>query len=234
MKKQYTTLLFDVDDTLLDFDAAEAVALPLVCEEFGLTYSEQVRAYYRDINEELWRALELGQVTRDELLSSRFARLFQAFGQSVDGQMADARYRDYLVVGQQFVPEADQVIQTLSKQHDLFIVTNGVTTTQHKRLEHAGMKHLFRDIFVSEQTGSQKPMRAFFDYAFTRIPQFDATKTLIVGDSFGADIVGGYNAGIDTCWLNAKGKPKTADIPVTYEIKALRELYRILNIPQIV
>ena len=234
MEKQYTTLLFDVDDTLLDFDAAEAVALPLVCKDFGLPYSEAVRQYYRDINEELWHALELGHVTREELLSTRFTRLFSAFGQTVEGALADARYRDYLVVGQQFVPGADEVIRTLAAEHALFIVTNGVTTTQHKRLEHAGLKHLFTDIFVSEQTGSQKPMSDFFNYAFARIPQFDAAKTIIIGDSFGADIVGGHAAGIDTCWLNAKGKQRTHDIPVTYEIKALRELYDILNIKQTV
>ena len=232
MGQHYTTLLFDVDDTLLDFDAAEAVALPLVCEEFGLPYSEAVRQHYRALNEELWHALELGEVTREELLTTRFSRLFKAFGQSVDGAKADARYRDCLIVGQQFVPGADEVIQTLAQQHELFIVTNGVTTTQHQRLAHTGLKHFFTDIFVSEQTGSQKPMRAFFDYAFARIPNFDATKTLIIGDSFGADIVGGHRAGIDTCWLNAKGKQRTADIPVTYEITALHELYRILNIKQ--
>lgn len=234
MEKHYTTLLFDVDDTLLDFDAAEAVALPLVCKEFGLPYSEEVRQQYRALNDELWHALELGHVTREQLLTTRFSRLFEAFGHTVDGALADARYREQLVVGQQFVPGAKEVITTLAEQFELFIVTNGVTATQHQRLAHAGIQQCFTEIFVSEQTGSQKPMRDFFDYVFARIPQFDASKTLIIGDSFGADIVGGHAAGIDTCWLNTKGKQRTADIPVTYEITALSELYRILNITQTV
>lgn len=232
--KQYKHLLFDVDDTLLDFDSAELGALPLVCNDYGIAYSEEIRQVYRAINEELWSALEIGRVTRHELLTTRFTRLFETFGYTVNGAEADARYRDYLVVGQQFVPHADEVIQTLSQKFDLYIVTNGATDTQHKRLRHAGIHGHFNDIFVSEQTGSQKPMPAFFDYVFERIPQFNANETLIIGDSFSADIVGGHHAGIDTCWLNAKGKEPTVNIPVTYEIENLRELYSILNIKQTV
>lgn len=233
MTKQYTTLLFDVDDTLLDFDAAELAALPLVCDDYGIPYSEEVRQVYRDINDELWTALEQGNVTREELLTTRFTRLFNTFGYSIDGNEADQRYRDYLVVGQQFVPHADEVVRTLAQEgHDLYVVSNGVTETQHKRLKHAGIHQHFKEVFVSEQTGSQKPMRAFFDYVFERIPEINLEQTLIIGDSYGADIHGGYNAGIDTCWLNAKNKQRTTFCDATYEIENLRQLYAILNMKQ--
>ena len=50
------------------------------------------------------------------------------------------------------------------------MVTNGTSSTQYKRLAASGLDCFMKDIFVSEDAGSQKPQKEYFDYCFTRIP----------------------------------------------------------------
>ncbi|MER2108265.1 MAG: YjjG family noncanonical pyrimidine nucleotidase [Solibacillus sp.] len=225
--KQYQFLLFDLDDTLLDFGAAEKHALPKLFAAHGFTLTEDIKAIYKEINGALWDALEQGLVTREELMATRFAKTFEVLGKRVDGIALDTEYRGYLTESKIFVPDALSIVQQLSQQYDLYITSNGISDTQHRRLQITGLAPHFKQVFVSEDTGYQKPMKQFFDYVFERIPQFDEEKTLIVGDSYSADIMGGVAAGIDTCWLNPIGK-QAASVEPTYTITQLRQLTSIL------
>lgn len=225
--KQYEFLLFDLDDTLLDFGAAEKYALPKLFAAHGVELTDDVRAIYKEINKGLWDALEQGYVTREELMATRFAKTFETLGYRVDGIAVDKEYRSYLTESKVFVPDAFTVVQQLSKHYKLYITSNGISDTQHKRLHITGLAPYFKEVFVSEDTGYQKPMKPFFDYVFERIPQFDEQKAMIVGDSYSADIIGGAGAGIDTCWLNPTGK-QAVSVEPTYTIAHLRQLTTIL------
>ncbi len=97
-------------------------------------------------------------------------------------------YRQYLEEGHQMIDGAYELIERLSPLFDLYIVTNGVSTSQYKRLGDSGLYPFFKDVFVSEDTGFQKPMKEYFDYVFARIPGFSAGHGLIIGDSLSADI----------------------------------------------
>ena len=224
----YQTLLFDVDDTLLDFGAAEKAALGMLFEEQDIALTEEMEARYKAINHGLWKAFEEGKLHRDEVVNTRFSLLFKDYGQDVDGVLFEKKYRSCLEEGHQLVSGALDVISDLANRFELYIVTNGVSRTQMKRLQHSGLHPHFKGVFVSEDTGYQKPMREFFDHVFARIPDFSAERTLIVGDSLTADIKGGQLAGIDTCWFNPGKKPNETGIVPTYEIETLDALYRIL------
>ena len=87
----------------------------------------------------------------------------------------------------------------------------------------------FKDIFISERLGADKPSKEFFDLAFSRIEGFERDKAIIVGDRLSSDILGGINAGIKTCWFNPKGLPVSGDIRPDCEIHALFELPELLE-----
>jgi 2-haloacid dehalogenase len=228
--KKYQTLLFDVDDTLLDFRAAEKLALCLLFEDQNIPLTTEIEAQYKKINHDLWKSFEEGKLDRDEVVNSRFSLLFKEYGQSVDGTLLEKKYRSYLEEGHQLVNGAFELISDLHTQYDLYIVTNGVSKTQDKRLRDSGLYPLFKEVFVSEDTGFQKPMKEFFDYVFERIPHFSAKNGLIIGDSLSSDIKGGQLAGLDTCWFNPDMKPNDNQIIPTYQIKKLDELYQILQL----
>lgn len=227
--KRYRNLLFDVDDTLLDFGAAERLALRLLFEEHALPFNPETEAAYRRINQELWRSYETEAITRDEVLHTRHTRLFEKFGREVDGAMMDRTFSRHLEAGHQLVDGAYELIVALQADYSLYLVTNGVSRIQDKRLRGSGLHPLFKGIFVSEDTGYHKPMKQYFEYVFARMPGFSAQETLIIGDSLSADIQGGHGAGLDTCWFNPGAKPNGSGVVPTYEIRRLDELTRILG-----
>lgn len=227
---KYTTLLFDIDDTLLDFGAAEKVALRLLFEEHQLKLTQEIESHYRVINQGLWKQFEDGMIERSEVLNTRFSTLLKEYGHTVDGALLENSYRRYLEDGKQLVDGAIELVKNLQNLFDLYIVTNGDSLTQYKRLSASGLQPIFKDIFVSEDTGYQKPMKEYFDYVFERIPNFNVSTALIIGDSLNADIKGGQQAGLDTCWFNPHRKQNDLGLIPTYEIRKLDELYEILKV----
>ena len=224
----YRTIFLDLDDTLLDFGAAERVAIAKAFRDLGLEPTPALLKRYSELNQAQWEAFERGEITRDTVLVRRFALLFAELGLSIDPQHAEDVYRGYLGVGHYFVEGAEEVLAYLAPKYDLYLASNGVAATQYSRLESAGIGHYFKDIFISEATGSHKPDRAYFDYCFAHIPGFDPSEALLVGDSLTSDILGGFNAGIRTCWFNPGRKPLKGPVTPVYEIHALNDLKDIL------
>lgn len=227
--KDYQFLFFDLDDTLLDFKAAEKIALPKLFAAHDFPLTPEVEQVYQKINGGLWTALEQGQVTRQELMATRFGKTFEYFGRNVDGPALDAEFRSYLAESKVFVEGALETIQLLAPTYELYITSNGISETQAKRLQVTGLAPYFKQVFVSEDTGYQKPMKPFFDYVFERIPHFDPEKAMIIGDSYSADIIGGAGAGIDTCWLNPLKKAPTTTVLPTYTIEKLEQLVALIG-----
>lgn len=226
---KYTTLLFDVDDTLLDFKAAENQGLHQLFAEEGLDLTPNLKQQYQTLNHQLWHDYEQNKISRDEVLNQRFRLFFEQLGRKVDGEQMELRYRQYLNQGHQLLGNSLKIIQDLAPKASLYVVTNGVSETQYRRLTDAKLYPYFKDIFVSDAIGYQKPRIEFFNHVFDKIPHVDLKKTLIIGDSLTSDIQGGINANIDTVWLNPKQTPAKSCQP-TYEITQLEQLYPILGI----
>lgn len=206
---KYTTILFDADETLLDFPAAEKASLMRVCEKFSICYSEDVRSTFSSINLALWKKLEKGLITRDLIKIRRFEQFAEVLGIAADPKEMAVYYVESLTSFAFLLPGAEELCKTLSEKYDLYIVTNGITSVQKGRLAKSGLLPFFKGVFISEETGSQKPHKEFFDYVLANINEPDKNKVIIIGDSMSSDILGGINAGIDTCYFNPWGREET-------------------------
>lgn len=226
---RFKILLFDADNTLFDFHACEREALKLTFEQYRINLTKEVFDTYQRINVGLWESYEQGLLTREKVIYSRFGLLFDELGIEEDGIAFEDDYQAILGMQHFFIDGAEDVILKLRKDYDLYIVTNGVTQTQYQRLRDSGLDRYMKKIFVSEETGYQKPMKEYFDYCFKRIEDFDPDKAIIIGDSLTSDIKGGNNAGIATCWYNPNRLKNQTDAVVDYEINNLTELYQILE-----
>ena len=221
-------IFLDLDDTILDFGMQERHAIVRTLRDFGIEPTEDVIARYVAHSEYCWRAMERGELPRSEVRVLRFRRLFAEIGADADPEAVSETYTRNLGVGHYFLPGAREAVEKLSKKYRLFLATNGSLSVQHSRMTSAGLYPYFEQCFVSEQLGAFKPQKAFFDEAFARIPGFDPTRAIMVGDSLTSDIQGGINAGICTCWINP-GKPRNPKIVPDHELSSITQLEELLN-----
>ncbi len=232
MTKKYTTVLFDADNTLLDFDKDEDCALRKVMTLYGVPVTEENINTYVEINQGMWKALERGEITKPELKRTRFRKFFDAIGFETDADVFEVneKYLSLLGEGGNTLTGASDLCRDLKEEdYDLYIVTNGIEKTQKNRLTKAGLISYFTDIFVSEAIGHQKPKKEYFDYVLSHIKEKDINKIILVGDSLTSDIKGAMNAGITCVWLNLKGQELLEEYKPDYiisDIRATREIIR--------
>ena len=220
--KKYKVLLFDADETLLDFPASEKAALKSVLEYAGIPYSEELRVSFSRINLALWKKLEKGLVTRDIIKLKRFEEFVTEEGLAADPKDLAVHYVEALAQSCFVLNGAKELCEALSRDYDLYIVTNGIATVQKNRLSKSGLLPYFKGVFISEEIGSQKPEKRFFDYIFDSLENKNKSEFIIIGDSMTSDILGGINAGIDTCFFNPWGREEL--YPPTYTANSFEEL----------
>lgn len=222
-------VLMDLDDTLLDFHRAEAEAIRHTFREIGIEPSDDNVALYSKINRSCWARLELGELTREDVLHQRFDILFATLGVSGDSHATQKLYEYRLSLGAYYLDGAKELLDELYGCYRLYLATNGIVNVQARRIADSGIGKYFDNIFVSERIGYNKPDKRFFDIAFSEIPDFDKDETVIVGDTLTSDILGGINAGIRTIYFNPNGRKNDTGITPHYEIASLGELTKLLK-----
>lgn len=222
-------VFLDIDDTILDFQTAEATAIRRTFAELGIPVDDKLIARYSEINRSQWELLEEGKLSREQVLVRRFELLFAELGLPHSGAAACERYEGLLCEGHWFMPGAEELLETLRPACRLFIVSNGAKTVQDARLRSAGIGPYFEQIFISEEVGAEKPTPDFFGRCFARIPELDRSRAVLVGDSLTSDIRGAKNAGLLSVWYNYRGRPARPDIVPDHEIRALSELPALLR-----
>ena len=205
---KHRLFLFDLDDTLLDFKASEQRSFECTMRELGLeTTPEGLFARYQAINLGLWKAFEMGQVSKDFLKVERFRRTFAEHGQGLDldPEAASHLYLESLSNTVVLVDGAQQVCETLAGIGEVGIITNGVEHIQHRRIAASPLHAHVSFVATSEACGHAKPDSRFFDYTVKMARAFSHAQTVIVGDRLDADILGANRFGIDSCWFNPGG-----------------------------
>ena len=227
---RYDVLLFDVDDTLLDFGACEQEALHATFARFALPFSPREKQAFHAINDVLWARYEQGEISRDELCRTRFARLFAQMGAAVDPLVFEEAYQHALSLGHALMPHAREVLIGLQGRARVVLASNGVCATQHRRINEAGIRPYVDAVFLSEEIGARKPDPRFFDIVLKALGEPARTRCLMIGDSLRSDIQGAAGAGLGSVWLNPQGKAASMAVQPTYEIKTLLELEEILEV----
>jgi 2-haloacid dehalogenase len=227
----YSWLFFDADGTLFDFELAEKLALSEILLELGQPLTNETHQNYQRINKDLWAAFEQGKVTQAEIKTQRFEKWLNAIGLSADIEKVSRSYLKHLSEQGPLLEHALDIVQTLSKNYQMLLLTNGLKEVQRPRFNASLLSPYFKDIIVSGEVGFAKPDPRIFDAAFQSIGSPDKTKVLMIGDSLSADIVGGSNYGLDTCWYNPNGATSSPEVEVstiTHTIHDLRQLLEIL------
>lgn len=225
----YKFLLFDIDDTLLDFEVAQENAFKLFLADYDITFTPEIYEAYNQYNQNLWRLYEDGTLQKSELLRTRFPNFLKRFGVDIrDGKDADDCYRQYLAKGNQLIDGVLPLVERASMQYTLGVVTNGVSLTQRTRLENNGLLSYFPHIFISDELGYQKPDRRFFDVVMDTLNITNPSDVLLIGDNLTADIFGAQQVGFHTCWVNKNNVEMTLSVPPTMMITTVSELSKHL------
>ena len=225
----YEYLLFDADNTLFDFDAAERNAHLQLCRDFGLAFSEEGYQLYHQCNAQLWHEFDLGRCTKEFLLVERFRRYLAITGEHADPEALNIAHLRSLGEGAILLPGAEALCRRLAGNHRLYLLTNAVASVQRQRFARSPIAPLFQGVFISEEIGCGKPSRAYFDHVFRAVPGLTADNVLVIGDSLSSDIQGANNAGLPCCWFNPRGLPRPEGLRIDYEIRALEELPPIVE-----
>lgn len=225
----YEWLLFDLDGTLFDYNAAERNALSKAFHKHGFTFNDDYLQTYRDINKKIWIDFENGRITQEEIKSERFRILAEALHIKIDPVRFSTDYLDFLSRDTNLIDGAEEVLKEVSNHYDIVLVTNGLKQVQRPRIGSSTIKDYFKAIVISEEIGYAKPDPRFFDITFEKIGNPPRNKVLLIGDSLTSDITGGTQYNIDTCWFNPLMQESIPGLQINYEIHALPDLIEVLK-----
>ena len=222
-------LLFDADGTLWDFNASAWTAFENIFSQKGWEFNGDIFDRYEEINVKLWERYERGEMERARVLTERFDILFAELGIDFDGTTFDNMFREELEMNPVWMDGAEELLRKLRPDYKIYIVTNGVSSTQRKRIARSGLDRYMDEVFISDELGAQKPQKEFFDTVLSRIGNTSQDELLLIGDSLSADILGANTAGIPCVWFNPSGAPLTGAAHPDYEIHELKDLLPILG-----
>lgn len=234
----YKLIFIDADNTLFDFREAQENAMKKTFEDFDYFEKEgneeefgKIKEDYKIINSKLWRELEKGEIKEEELKILRFERLFEKNSLKYNTKIFSEKYLERLSEGSFLLEGAEELCKYLSKKYRIIIITNGIKKVQIPRIENSKINKYIEETVVSEDVGISKPNIGIFQYALdlaNKKNKVTKQEIIMIGDSQIADIQGGINFGIDTCWVNLKNQQENEDIKAKYTVKSYKELYNFL------
>lgn len=229
---KYKLLLFDADGTLFDFKIAEKRAFYNTLRHIGITKDfHDYHKVYEVYNLEAWKEFEKGTISSGKLRVKRFQQFLDHFALNYDPMKVSEFYIKQLSFGTDLIDGAYELIESLSQQFDMAIITNGIADVQYPRIEESKISEYFKNkIYISEEIGYPKPDKRYFQKVCADFKEINLNEILIIGNSLYSDIKGGNNFGIDACWLNHDQITNDTDITTQFEIRNLVELNDILRV----
>lgn len=224
----YKILLLDLDDTILDFQKSEKVAIVKLMEKYDVIPTEELIIRYHKINKKYWGLFEEGKIEKSKLLVERFVEFFSTLDRfDIDAEQVNIDYFDILANVPFELDGAYEFLEEASKKYEIYIITNGAVQVQSRRLSKVNVTKFFKKVYMSEAIGYQKPDVRYFEYVLKDLNLANKKEAIIIGDSASSDIQGGINIGIDTIWYNPN--KKTSHVKATYEVQNYQEILSILG-----
>ena len=227
----YKFILFDLDDTLLDFKASETYALK-TCWELFFKDAISLEVYtstFHFINKGVWREVETGKLKPTHVSYERARRTLKQIGLPVrNADELGTLFAYSLGQVAEWLPDAEASFQNIASRFDVGLITNGLTAVQHPRVDSMGIRHVIKTLQISEEAGTMKPKSKLFELALGEAG-YSNEDTLMVGDSVTSDFQGAINAEIDFCWVKPNAHPLPLGFPKPrFHISSLIELDTIL------
>lgn len=226
--KDKKIVLLDLDNTIIDFNECARHSIMNIFEDLGFHYDENVFNTFITENVKIWKRLELGEIDKPFLRANRWNIILGKLGIDYDGTIIEERFENGVAMGAYPVEGAYELLEYLHPKYEIYIVSNGFRFVQESRVKIGKYDKYFKELFLSEDIGIQKPDIRFFDYCYEKIGRPDKSELILIGDSLSADIKGGNNFGIDTIWFNKNGDPESDIIKATYTVNKLKEIENIL------
>jgi putative hydrolase of the HAD superfamily len=218
LNKSIHTLIFDLDNTLIDRNAALRAGLQILLKMWG--YREPER---QTVLDDMMQYDRWGYTNRDEFCSW----LLEAYGKRESRRLTPQAFLKVLqvMIVQRIQPDSQvqAALHSLNNQYQLVLATNGGSKIQRAKLRQAELESFFQPeaIFISGEMDCEKPDPLFFQKIMQKL-QLDPGCTMVIGDNLMHDIQGAAACGLFTCWMS-HGREGVEDIQPNMVIKNITE-----------
>lgn len=226
--QKYDALLFDLDDTVVEFTRVRRESFLAAAKFFRLPVEgAALYAAFCAESDRLWEGHRHGRVSLEEVRVERFRKVLE--GLPVAAPAFTEKFYEILSCAEDVMPGAVEATRALAEKYILIGISNGRSEVQAERLRRVGLREAFSAVLGPEDCGFAKPHPGLFRLALERAGNLAPARAMVVGDGLETDIQGAANHGLASCWLNPEGRKRAPQDPVpTLEVKDLPELCRHL------
>lgn len=227
-KEQLTDIFFDLDHTLWDFEKNSALTFDFIFKELNLSIDlKDFLNHYNPINHYYWKLYRENKISQEELRFNRLAKTFETLKFDIAHPQVNqiaALYIEKLSTFTHVFEGAHELLQNLSKDYSLHIITNGFESVQHYKLANSGLQPYFEFTFTAEKVGFKKPHPKIFETAI-QATQARVEHSLMVGDSLEADIEGALRCGMHAVHFNSHNESEHHKCPIVYSLNELNQMF---------
>ncbi len=229
MKKAVEVVFFDLDHTLWDYEANAYETLNEIFQIFDLSRgypnADEFISAFRSFNHFLWDRYNKGEIDRKTIRSTRFTKILNDAGivDSALGEEISDYFIDICPSKNNLIEGALDLLEYLSAEYRMAIITNGFTDTQQKKLNHGKIDHYFEEVVTSESSSARKPASEIFDFAMRKM-EASTTRSIMVGDNISTDIAGAKNVGMKSIWYTDAREPAPDDCTKVHSLTEIQSL----------
>lgn len=221
-------IFFDLDHTLWDFEKNSELTFKLIFDKLGLEIDLSNFLYnYNPINQKCWKLYRENKISQKELRIQRLADTFETLEYKIHFfqlEEISKLYIKHLTSFKNLFDGTHELLQFLKKRYRLHIITNGFEVTQNLKISNSGLSFYFQNIFTAEKVGYKKPNPKIFKIAMETVGT-KPKSSLMIGDSFEADIKGALEMNMQAIHFNSHNEPKHDSCPIFYSLRKINKLF---------